>query len=262
MAVASKKKKRRSSSVSVDFTGVEASSRTCEDGTYTATVQTVEETESQEGNPNLSWKWKIKNKKDNGAIIFDNTSLQPQALWRLRLLLEAIGEEIPDGEMDLNLEEYVGREARVEITNEKWEGKNRPRITGFLSLDSGEVKDEEEGEEEEEEEEKPSKKKRPSKKDDEEEEEEKEEEEEEEEEDEKSAKKKRPAKDEDEEDDDAEDEKPSKSKFKVGTKVKFKDEDGKTVRGVIVKLSGKTAQVEDGDDEEWEVETSDLTVAS
>src|SRR3990172_6276387 len=137
MANKAKTKKRRKSGVSVDFTGVEASSRSVEDGTYLATITSVEEKESGDDQPYLLFKWQTKPKKGTGAIIFDNASLQPQSLWRLRLLLEAIGEEIPDGVMDLDLDAYVGREAKLEITNEKYEGKNRPRITGFIALTEG-----------------------------------------------------------------------------------------------------------------------------
>lgn len=287
MAKNAKNKKRRKSTVSVDFTGVEASSRSIEDGTYLATVTSVEEKESGDDQPYLLWKWQTKPKKGTGAVIFDNTSLQPQALWRLRLLLEAIGEEIIDGEMDLDPESYVGREAKLEITNEKYEGKNRPRITGFIALtdgEEGEESDDEEKDENDEEEEKSSKKKSKKSKDEDDDDDSDDdsdsddsEDDDEEEEDEKPAKKSKKGKkskdeeddeeeddSDDEEDDEEEDEKPSKkgkkSKFKVGLKVKFKDEKGKTVKGVIIKVNDDTAQVEDKDEEEWEVELDDLTV--
>jgi len=264
--VRSAKSKKRKSGVSVDFTGVEADARSIPDGTYKAAVVSIEENESDNG-PYLSWKWKAEMKKGS-ATVFDNTSLQPQSLWRLRLLLEAIGEEIVDGVMDLDLDDYVGREAQIEITNEKYEGKDRARITGFISLENVEESDEEEDEEAEEEEEAPkksSKKKAAKPADD-------EEEDEDEEEEEAPKSKKSPAKskkssakepDEEEDEDEEEEEAPkskSKSKLKVGSKVSFKDEAGKRVKGVIVRLEDDVAAVEDSSDEEWEVETSELTL--
>jgi hypothetical protein len=239
------KKKRRKSGVSVDFTGVEASSRTIEDGTYPAVVKSCEVKESDNGEY-LSFQWEVKQSKSATVLVYDNASLQPQALWRLKLLLETLGEEVPDGAMDIDPDDFAGREAKVEITNEKYDGKRRPRITGFLSVD-GETAEEEEPEEEEEDE-KP-KKKRPSK--------------DEEEDDEPPPKKKKPRDEEEESDDneDEEDEPPKKkSKIKVGTKVKFTDEDENVIRGIVTSIDGDTANIEDKSKEEWEVELSELEV--
>lgn len=264
MAKSSKSKKRRKSGVSVDFTGVEANSRSVEDGTYLATITAVEEKESSDDQPYLLFKWQTKPKKGAGAVIFDNASLQPQSLWRLRLLLEAIGEEIPDGVMDLDLESYIGREAKIEVTNEKYEGKNRPRITGFIVLgEEGEESEEDDDEEEEADDKKSKRGKKSKDEDDDEDEDDEDDSDDEDEEEEKPKKKGKKAKDEDEDEDDEEDEKPQKGKrgkFKIGMKVKFKDEKGKSVKGVIIKVNDDSAQVEDGEDEEWEVEFDDLTV--
>ena len=209
-----KGKRSKKSGVSIDFEGVEAGGKAIPDGSYLAEVVEVEERESQSGNDNLNWKWKITGGPAKGAVLFDNTSLQPQALWRLKGLLEVLGEEVPDGAMDLDLSSLVGREALLEVTNETYEGKKRPRITGFADPEGAEETGEEE--EEEEEEEKPSKKSS------------------------KASKK-------------------SSSKLKAGTKVKWKDDNGKTVKGVVVSVDGDVATVEDGEQDEWEIEASELT---
>lgn len=253
------KKKGRKGGLKLDFEGVESGSRAVADGTYAAAIDSAEEDESSEGNPML----KLTHKLKNGAKLFDNVSLLPQALWRLKTLLECIGEEVPDGEYELDPADLIGKELMIEVTNEKWQGKDRPKVTGYGTIeDEGEEEesdDEEEEEDDEEEEEKPSKKskgkKGKSKKDDDdeedEEEDEDEEEEEEDEEEEKPAKKGKKGKE----------EKKSKSKFKTGQKVTFKDEDGKKVKGVITEIDGDSIKVEDKDGDEWEVEEDDLTAA-
>lgn len=214
----------------VDFSGVESGGgRAVPDGPYTAELTDIEQKEGNEsGEPYLACKWKIKSGKAKGAIVYDNMSLQPQALFRLKSLLEINDIEVPNGVMDLDFSDLLGIECEIDITNEDYKGKDKPRITGF----SGASKEAEEDAEEEEEEEP-------------EEEEEETEEEEEEETPKKSSKKSTK----------------SEAKLKVGSKVKFKDEDGKTVKGVITSIDGDEAEVEDSKGDEWEnISLDELTL--
>src|SRR5271170_3613659 len=107
--MAMKKSGKKKSGVSIDFSGVESGGgRAIPDGNYTVEVTEVTEEESSEGNPYLKWIYKVATGSHKGARIYDNTSLQPQALWRLKTLLECFGEEVPDSSMDLDLEGLVG----------------------------------------------------------------------------------------------------------------------------------------------------------
>lgn len=127
----------------VDFSGVESSgSRHVEDGEYLAQVVSVEQQEGESsGQPYLAWKWKILEEGDaKNATVYDNTSLTPQALWRLRNLLESIGEEVPDGRMRLVLDKYVGRKCRIEVTNETYQGKQKARVTAYLGAAKAKAK--------------------------------------------------------------------------------------------------------------------------
>lgn len=234
--MATKKSAKKGRVVTVDMEGVESGGRTCPDGTYVATITEVEEkTSKTSGEPMLVAKWKITDRAAKGVSLFDNLSLQPQALWRLKSLLEGLEIEVPDSTLDLDLDELVDTECRIVVENETYEGKQRPRITGYLTIaDKGE-------EEEEEEEEKPKSSKKSSKKPKVEEEEEEETEEEEE-----------------------EDAKPAKKpagKFKEGTSVKFRDDKNKIVKGTILEIDGDSAQVEDKAGETWEIELSELETA-
>jgi flagellar biosynthesis GTPase FlhF len=271
MAIKKKvKSKRKGNVVSVDFTGVESGGRACPDGTFKAEITAAAEEESSTGNPMVVAKFKILNGKGKGALIYDNLSLQPQALFRLKALCEAVGIEA-EGAADIDLDDLVGQEILVDVENETYEGKKRPRAVGYAAIDSEaeeeeseddadseEEEESEESEEEEddaeEEEEKPKKsskvkKKGKAVKEEEEEEEEAEEEEEETE--------------EEEEDEDEEEERPTKKKvgrvngktstgLAKGAKVKFKD--GKTIiKGTVVSVKNKTCRVEDKNGDEYDV---------
>lgn len=128
--------KRGKKSISVDFSGVESGGRAVPDGIYFLTSVSVEEKESGEGNPYLAWEWKVADGKHKGATIYDNTSLQPQALWRLKTLLEVAGREVAEKAMELDLDDLVGLEIQAEITNEEYQGKQKPRVTNFLPYDT------------------------------------------------------------------------------------------------------------------------------
>ena len=144
--------KKRKNGVSVDFTGVEAGGRPCPDGTFKAEITSFEQEESSTGNPMIVAKYKILEGKGKGAVIFDNLSLQPQALFRLKSLCEALGIEA-DGAIDLDFDDFVGQEVLVDVENETYEGKKRARAAGYASLedkDSSEDGEEEESEDEDE----------------------------------------------------------------------------------------------------------------
>lgn len=202
---------RKAHAVEVDFAGVESGGgRPVDDGEYLAQVSKIEEKEGESsGQPYLAWQWKIVEEGEaKGATVYDNTSLTPQSLWRLRSLLECIGIEVPDGKMRLVLDQLVGKRCRLEITNETYQGKEKPRVTGFLIAAASKVK----------------------------------------------AKVKVEEESDDSVDDEGEDDAP---KFKKGQKVRFKDEDGSTVRGKVVSVDDDVATVEvDGD--EWQVEVDQL----
>lgn len=137
--MAKKNRKRSKGGLTVDFTGVETggSGSRVKPGEYIAEVTSVTEEESSEGNPYLKWEMKITEGKYKGARLFHNTSLQPQALWNLRGLLEAMQIEVPDSEMELDLDEYAGQTVGVVVEQETYQGKNQARCVGFFNAEDG-----------------------------------------------------------------------------------------------------------------------------
>lgn len=144
------RKSRKSNAIKVDFTGVESSGK-LEAGRQVLTVDGVPEMKTSENSGNDYINWKL---KGEGGTVYHTTSLQPQALWNLRNLLEAMGQEVPDGALDLDLDDYDGMELGAEIDHETYQGKKKPVVVDLFPLDEldGEGEEEEEPEEESEEE--------------------------------------------------------------------------------------------------------------
>lgn len=268
MARAPRSKKKRSAKISVDFTGVESGGRSCPDGTYRFSVVEAEKTESSEGNDMFKVKLKGLSGKAKGVGVFDNLSLLPQALWKVKGFIESLGGEA-DGEVEIDPADWIGEEVTAVIINENYEGRDRPKVAEYKSGEAGEEESEDEEDEEEEEESEEEEEEETEEEDEEEEEEEEEEDEEEEEEDEEESE------DEDEEEEEEEDEeeeapkskkkspkkKAAKSKFRVGGKVKFADAKGKAVKGVIMSIDGEEVMIEDAKGQEWQVDQGELEAA-
>jgi hypothetical protein len=248
---ASKKKtsrgRRGKNVVTVDFTDVESGGgMPTPDGYYVAEVTKAEQEVSQNGNDMIVVRWKT----HTGSTVFDRFVLVPQSLWVLRTALECMGYDIPDGPFDFDPDDLVGCACGLEITNEEYEEKDQPRVTGYMPPDVAEAEIEKAGGfVEQEEEEEP-----------EEEEEEPEEEEEEPEEEEEEApparkkaskKKKAPAKK----------KKRASGALRPGARVVFEDEDGEEYQGVIEGIEDEIAIVVDDEEGEWEIPVGELKKA-
>lgn len=255
----STRRNKSNSVISVDFTGVEASGKV-QPGRQKLTVDGTPEVRVSErsGNEYINWKFKA-----DGGSIYHTTSLQPQALWNLRNTLEALGLEVPESRLDIDLTELDGLECGAEIEHETYQGKKRPIIVDLFPLEELDGSDEEKQNEEAdltydevmemdrdellEVAEKhniqvPVKIKRKL-----------------------DALREHIASElglEDEEEED-EEEKPTRRKRKElteGSKVTFED-DGEEIEGTVKSINAKEKfAVVDVDGEEWEVELSDLTV--
>lgn len=220
MAVRPNKKRQF---VSVDFTGVESGGMAIPDGEYIAEATEISEEESSEGKAYLAWKYRVVEGPSKGGVIYDNTSLQPQSLWRLKGLLTAMGIDVPDGPAKLDLGEYIGRRLQLQITNENYQGKEKPRVTGFSPIASAKTTTVDDDADDDDDDDDSDADEAPPPK---------------------SVRRKKSAA-------------PS---FEVGDKVKF-DNDGEVVKGKIVSITGDVASLRTTSGDEWEVEFSELTAA-
>lgn len=125
------RKGRSSSSVNVDLSGVEASRKAIPEGTYEVVVNEATQKNSRDGNPMISFEFEVAEGAHKGAKLYENCSLQPQALFKLKSVLLALGMDIPNKAFDLNLRDLIGLTCEVEVGHETYEGKKRARILQY-----------------------------------------------------------------------------------------------------------------------------------
>jgi transcription antitermination factor NusG len=126
---------KKSTSINVDFEGVESGGGgAVPEGNYLVEVDEVtKETSENSGADYLAFIFKVKDGGFKGKKLFHNCSLQPQALFNLRGVLEALGFEVPDGPMDLDITDLVGETCGVATIIEKYEGKDKARCVEFFT---------------------------------------------------------------------------------------------------------------------------------
>lgn len=228
--MATNRKASKKAGISVDFSDTE-SQASLPEGDFLFEVDEVEQkTSENSGNDYLSITFKVAEGEFKGKKVWHNCSLQPQALFNLRGVLEALGFEVPQGVMELDPADMIGETCGGTVQLEVYEGKKRPRIVEFFSAD-------ELGEEAEEEPAKPAAKKaakaepaeEPAAK---------------------PAAKKKAAKKEE----------PEEPSIEVGSKVTFTDDEGEELEGKVLSIDGDTATVKVGK-EEWEISLDELTLA-
>jgi len=171
-----KQGKRKTRVVEVDFTGVDTRVLIPE-GDYLLKIKSLEVKKGEDSGKNyIEAKWAIKEGEYKGQTLFDNLSLQPQALFKLKTVLVCSGLAIPKSINKLNLDELEEQlEVGATIYHDLHEGKKRAKVSDYFPPEDFEEsdEDEDEGEEteveveeedEEEEEEQPATKKSPKSK--------------------------------------------------------------------------------------------------
>src|SRR5690606_11994980 len=86
-------------------------------------------------NPYLKWVLEIIDGKHKGKVLYHNTSLQPQALFSLRNTLEALGMEVPQTVVELDLDNLIGLKAAVSVEIEVYQGKEKSRVVEVFALE-------------------------------------------------------------------------------------------------------------------------------
>lgn len=143
-------KKTNKKGIKLNFEGVETGYKAVPEGVYEVRVKEIETGTSQAGAPKLDFKFEIISGKNKGSILFYTCSLQPQALFKLKVVLEALGFEIPEGNFNLDVDELIDLECSVEVAHETYEGKKRAKIVEFIGSEEEEEEEEDSDEEEDE----------------------------------------------------------------------------------------------------------------
>jgi hypothetical protein len=228
-----RRSKKSTTSLKVNFKGVE-SRKTPPEGDYVMKVLEAKTGQSQAGNDQIEFVCEITRGEFKGVKGYLYCGLEEKVLWKLHAFLTALGIEVPEDELEVDLPELVDLEFVGVMSHETYNGKKRAKLTDFDSLENYDGDDADEDEDEDEDE-KPKKGKKSKSKDD----------------GKKSKKSKKSDDDEDDGDeDDDEDEKPAKGKkSKAPAKSKSKkskddededeDEDEKPAKGKKSKSDSK-----------------------
>lgn len=145
--MATRSTKRNKRGISVDFSDTTSNAVLPEDE-YLLEVEDVEQkTSENSGNDYLAITFKVAEGKHKGQKVWHNCSLQPQALFNLRSVLEALGFTIPQGSMELDPADMIGEVCGGTIAHETYEGKKKARVIEFFSPDEGSGEGDEEDEE-------------------------------------------------------------------------------------------------------------------
>lgn len=142
MAIRNKRRGREGSSVNLDLSRVEISRKAIPEGTYAVVVNKAELTKSREGNNMIKMEFEVTEGPHKGAKLFENCSLQPQALFKLKSVMLALGMNIPEGSFDLDTNDLVGLNCEVEVGHETYEGKKRARILEYINAEEADEEEE------------------------------------------------------------------------------------------------------------------------
>jgi len=224
---------KASSTIAVDFSDTESSGAIPEIDVLIAVDEVEKKTSDNSGADYLAFTFKVQKPAEyENRKLFHNCSLQPQALFNLRGLLEALGFEVPQGVMELDPADLINEVCGASVVHEEYQGKTKARIGEFFLAD-----DYQEGEEAE----PPAPAPAPASN---------------------KVTKKPPAPTPAPTPSPAAAKKVVRKKggIVVGSNVKFTDDEGGEHEGQVTELDGTTAQVLEGEDQ-WELDTSELTLA-
>jgi hypothetical protein len=128
-------RRKKGSSVKVNFKGVE-SRQTPPEGDYK--VEVLEATLGKSGNNNdqIEFVLEVAEGKYKGTKLWFYCPLQENSLWKLHAFLTALGQEVPEDEMDIDLSELVGESCVGVLTHETYQGRKRAKMTDFDSIEN------------------------------------------------------------------------------------------------------------------------------
>lgn len=109
----------------INFADVPDANEPVPPGTYNCTIVAAEPTTSKSGgNPMIKIRWRIDDEGDmHKRNIFDNLVFSPNALWRVRQVLEALG-FANNFNGAVNPESLIGEQATLKITIQAGNGIN------------------------------------------------------------------------------------------------------------------------------------------
>jgi hypothetical protein len=154
------KKNKKGGALKVNFKNVE-SRQTPAEGDYLMEVTDATAETANSGGDMIKFTAEVVEGKFKGAKAFLYCPLAETSLWKLAAFLGALGEEVPEDELEIELPELIGKQFIGVLTHEKYNGRNVAKLTDFSSVEDYDG----EGAEDEEEDDKSSKGKKGAKAD-------------------------------------------------------------------------------------------------
>jgi Protein of unknown function (DUF669) len=134
---------RRKTTISVDFEGVDleggGGSFHIPEGDYRMKVISAEKGTSKNDNEQIEWKFEGLEGKAKGKKFYFYTTLTPESLWKLGQTLEALGLQVPDSSMDIDLEELIDLECIGVVEDDEYQGKVKSKLQSVTAVEEEET---------------------------------------------------------------------------------------------------------------------------
>jgi len=98
---------------------------------YNCIVDQIEERKSAGGYPYLNWRFKIVDGKFKGRILFYMTSLQEQAMWKIKDICKALGVPVQPGVNRVNTDNLVGKPCICTVGHREYNDTMQEEITAI-----------------------------------------------------------------------------------------------------------------------------------
>jgi len=122
--------------INVKLDEVESGFEIYPDDKYIVEIQESSKTKKSENGPYILWIGKILEGEFEDKMVSWNTSLQEQALWNLKDMLEKIG--VDWDEDGFEMEDVFGLQIIVENEVRKYDGRDRNNIINYFSVNESE----------------------------------------------------------------------------------------------------------------------------
>ena len=111
-----------------DFTDVDDDFPVAEEGSHHAKVIDFEKGESQAGNPQYVWQFRITAGKSKDIEIRFWTSLLPQARWKTAETLTAVGIEAKGSIAKFSKSDILGKPCIIQVIHDTYEGRTNHKV--------------------------------------------------------------------------------------------------------------------------------------
>lgn len=105
-------------------------------GTYEVLVTNAEEGRASTGTPSIELDLEIMSAGEfRGRTVKDWVYITERALWRVRMLLEGLQIEVPEGSFDLEPAKLINRRCEISVEHEVYDDKVRVRVRRYSPVE-------------------------------------------------------------------------------------------------------------------------------